>query len=182
MKQLRNILIAAALTVGLLEAGGSVALADPVASVATAPVQDPSPAPRPGTSPAAPADGTLPPADTTPDDGSGPDDDTAQVGSVSQLATALAAQRSAATLVRTTAVSRYASPAAKSAAIWNSRGRPDRLIIIRRGGIDSVENGRLERHTVHPVSTITVGTVAHYVPSTWLSIDGSTARLSPRWS
>lgn len=177
MKQLRNVLIAAALTVGLLVAGGSVALAAPAAGVA--PGQDPSPDPGPGTAQAAPADaGTTPDGGSGSGSGSGQSDGTPQIGSVSQVAANLAAQRSADALARTTAVSRYASPAAKSEAIWESRGRPDRLIIIRRGSIDSVENGRLERHAVRPVSTITLGTVADYVPSSWLSVDGATARLS----
>lgn len=168
MKRARTILVAMTLGIGLLVMDGPAAAAATVASPATgslpdavtAPDQQPAPVPDP-------------PAPTPATDQSAG----AEIGSVSQVAAAAAEQHSAAALERTT-VGRHASPAAKSAAIWKTRGEPDRLIIIRQGSIDSVANGRLERHIVRPVSIITLNTLAYYVPSSWLSFDGTVAKLS----
>lgn len=154
MRSVRTALTVAALTIGLVVAGGPVAMAEPVSGAVAA--LDPGPdAPQPAPS----ADGG------------------AEVASVSEVAAAATGGQSSSQVKRTT-VGRYSSPTAKSAAIWDTRGRPDRLIIVRATGIDSVQGGRLLRHAVRPVSRITLGSLAAYVPSTWLSIDGSTARLS----
>jgi hypothetical protein len=103
-------------------------------------------------------------------------DPTSDIGSVSENAQGLAGGPPSA--ARPAAPGPFASPAAKSAAIWNSRGRPDRLIIVRRSGIDTVENGRLLQHARRYVATITLSTLSSYVPSSWLSIEGPNARLS----
>lgn len=159
MRPVRTVLTVAAMAVGLLVAGGPVAMAGPVAAVVAVPSQDP--VPDPGAAQPAPSG-----------------DGTAQIASVSEVAQGLTGQQSSASDRSVVAVGPFASPAAKSAAIWDSRGRPERLIIIRRNGIDTVANGRLQRHIVRPVSSITIRGLAAYMPSTWLSIDGSTARLS----
>ena len=153
MRPIRTGLTAAALAIGLLTVDGSAALAAP--AVATVAVQDQVPNPDPNV-----------PAPV----GSGG----AEIGSVSETRQGPAAGQAP----RRTTAGRFASPAAKSAAIWATRGRPDRLIIVRRTGVDAVQGGRLQRHVLRPIGTITLRTLAFYVPSTWLAIDGSSARLS----
>ncbi len=154
MRPVRSVLAVVALAIGLLTVGGSVAVAEPVVAVQN---QNPDPGvPQP------------------PPNGDG----TAQIGSVSVIAQGLAGEDQPSARGTRPTVGPYAGPSAKSAAIWDSRGRPDRLVIVRRGGIDTVANGRLQRHVVRPVGSITLGGLAPYVPSAWLSVDGPTARLS----
>jgi hypothetical protein len=159
VKPIRIGLAAAALAIGLLTVGASAALAAPLAGMATVHEQVPDPEP------------VVP--QPVPDAGGA-----AEIGSVSEIAQGLTSgPRPPAPRPATTA-GQFSGPATKSAAIWASRGRPDRLIIVRRSGIDSVQGGKLQRHAVRPVGTITLRTLASYVPTTWLTIDGSTARLS----
>lgn len=158
-------LTAAASATGHLQLSTLAGAPGPAANVATVPDQTVDPAPDPD------------PAQPAPDGNGTGADSTARIGSVSQLAEDSADQQRSSDL-RRTAVGRHASPAAKSAAIWESRGRPDRLIVVRTGGIDSVSYGRLLRHVVRPVGSITIRSLAAAVPSSWLSIDGSTARMS----
>lgn len=150
------------LALGLLAGSGPVAVAavtDAAAVAETAAVPGQGPAPEPGVSQPAPNG-----------------DQTSDIGSVSENAQGQSngLQSSA----RPTPPGPFAGPAAKSAAIWNSRGRPDRLIIVRRSGIDTVQNGILQRHAQRYLNAITLSTLALYVPSSWLSIEGPTARLS----
>lgn len=167
MRPIRLALTGAALTIGLLAVGGSALAAAPVQ--ATTPVQAPTPslaaehqqAPEPDPDVPQPAPAGV---------------GAAEIGSVSE--TAASAQQPSAQAPSATTVGPFSTPAAKSTAIWESRGRPDRLIIVRRSGIDTVAGGQLQRHAVRSVGTITLRTLAAYVPSTWLTIDGSTARLS----
>ncbi len=158
MRPVRTVLTVAALAVGLLMTSGSVAVAQPVVAVET---QVPGADPNPGVPSPPPSAGGS-----------------SQVGSVSEIAQGLTGEEQPSAAVTHTTVGPYASPAAKSAAIWESRGRPNRLIIVRRGGIDTVANGQLQQHIVRYVGNITLGSIAAYVPSSWLSINGPTARLS----
>ena len=159
-------LTATVLTVGLLTVGGSAAVAAPVVVAAAAPetsvaaVHGQAPVPDPDVPQPAPVGGA------------------AEIGSVSETAQGLVSDHKSAAQAPPTTAGQFSSPATKSGAIWESRGRPDRLIIVRPSGIDSVEGGSLQRHAVRAVGTITLRTLAAYVPSTWLAIDGSTARLS----
>ncbi|HEY0814462.1 MAG TPA: right-handed parallel beta-helix repeat-containing protein [Pseudonocardia sp.] len=165
MKAMRIGLTGAVLTVGLLTVGEPAAIAAPAVGAAVtqqAPTQVPAPTPVPDPTATTPA----------PAQGAG----AGEIGSVSAVAAANGQQ--AAQSAATPTVTQFSSPAEKSQAIWTGRGRPDRLIIVRRGSIDTVQSGRLLRHNVRFVSAITLRTLSDYVPSSWLSIDGTTARLS----
>jgi hypothetical protein len=94
------------------------------------------------------------------------------------LAVGLLTVAAPAAMAAPAAVAAVPAPAQQDQAAWIARGRPDRMIIVRRGGIDTVAAGRLQRHTVRNTSRLTLRTLSAYVPSSWLSVDGGTARLS----
>jgi len=175
MKAVRVGLTGVVLAVGLLTVGEPAALATPVVGTAAlqSPAQNQAQAPVPGQ---VPDPGPTVPAPSPASPPAPPAGGQDEIGSVSALAAASAQQ--AAQAASTPTVTQFSTPAEKSNAIWADRGRPNRLIIVRRGSIDLVQGGRLLQHNVRFVSAITLRTLAAYVPSSWLSIDGSTARLS----
>jgi hypothetical protein len=86
-----------------------------------------------------------------------------------------AAQR-AATAAR--AAARAADAAQRARSTWDSHGRPTAMVIIRPTGIDLVSQGRVTRRIPRGGSTLTLAALGRYLPASWLTINGSTAKLS----
>ena len=76
------------------------------------------------------------------------------------------------------AAARTADAARRARTAWESRGRPVAMVIVRPTGIDLVDRGRLMRRIPRAVSTLSLTTLGRYLPASWLTVDGGTARLA----
>lgn len=72
---------------------------------------------------------------------------------------------------------RLAAASQRARASWESRGRPDRLIVIRERSVDLVTDGALTRQVPRSGGALTLSTLDRFVPADWLSIQDGTARL-----
>ncbi len=69
--------------------------------------------------------------------------------------------------------------AAQTARIsWEKRGRPNRLVLVRRTSVDSVSAGSLVQHLRRPPGALTLSALNAYLPESWLLISDGTASLS----
>jgi hypothetical protein len=82
---------------------------------------------------------------------------------------------------RAKAAERAAKAAATAARLrrtWESRGRPDRLIILRRYQVDVVTQGRHTSRVARRGGVVTLGSLDRYVPGSWITISSGRARLA----
>jgi Right handed beta helix region len=94
-----------------------------------------------------------------------------------QQAQARAAEQQArAAALKRAAQLAQAALSAKSA--WGARGRPTAMVVLRPDTVDLVTNGRLTRRLPRRAGDLTLTDLDRYLPDTWLSITGDTARLS----
>lgn len=75
------------------------------------------------------------------------------------------------------AAAQAAAAAAKARETWDRRGRPEKLIIVRRTSIDAITNGRLTKRTARSGS-VTLQSLSRIVPNSFLDIEGDTASLN----
>ncbi len=68
-----------------------------------------------------------------------------------------------------------AAAAQRAAASWESRGRPNKLIVVRERSIDLVQDGRLLRQVPRAGGALTLATLDRFAPAGWLTIDNGTA-------
>jgi Right handed beta helix region len=106
------------------------------------------------------------PAPAPPSAGSTPDASAAQRAAAQRAATAARA------------AARAADAAQRARSTWDSHGRPNAMVIIRPTGIDLVSQGRLTRRIPRGGSALTLAALGRYLPTNWLTINGSTAKLS----
>jgi hypothetical protein len=67
--------------------------------------------------------------------------------------------------------------AASARRSWETRGRPDRMAIVREYRIDVVSQGRITRQIPHRGGAVTLTGIDRALPSDWLSITDTTAVL-----
>jgi hypothetical protein len=61
--------------------------------------------------------------------------------------------------------------------LWEARGRPSTMIVVRPSTIDLVTAGRLDRRIPRREGGLTLAALNRYLPAEWLSITDRTARL-----
>src|SRR6185312_758125 len=117
----------------------------------------------------------------------------AQQAAAQQQAAQLAAQQAAQQAARQAALAakhqaelqaQAAKRAAQDAAaaqrgrvIWDRRGRPSKLVIVRATSIDSLAGGALVQRVVRNGRTVSLAALDSAIPTSWMSIQGDTARL-----
>jgi copper-binding protein NosD len=109
----------------------------------------------------------------------------AQQQAAQQQAALAAAQAKAAQRAAQQAARRAAKQAAQQAAAaehasvtWARLGHPDKLVIVRATSIDSVSAGHLVQRAVRDGQAMSLRTLDAAIPSSWMTIDGDTARLN----
>lgn len=191
----RRGLAAGALTVGLV-AGTALASAEPaVAAPSDGNLAQPSPPPDPDPSPPPPAPEPEPPPapEPTPDPEPRPQppptpQPPAPVTPVppptpvpDPAAEAAAAAAELARQQAQEAAERAADLAAaqqRTTEAWASRGRPERMIVIRDLSIETVSGGRLTAQVPRTPGTVTIGTLDRLAPDSWVTLAPDAARLS----
>ena len=71
-----------------------------------------------------------------------------------------------------------AAAAQRGRASWESHGRPNQMIIVRRTSVDSLTNGEVTRRTPRVSSAVNLASLDNAVPSGWITTDGGTLRLA----
>ncbi len=71
-----------------------------------------------------------------------------------------------------------AAAAQRGRASWESHGRPNQMIIVRRTSVDSLTNGEVTRRTPRVSSAVNLAGLDNAVPSGWITTDGGTLRLA----
>ena len=71
-----------------------------------------------------------------------------------------------------------AAAAQRGRASWESHGRPNQMIIVRRTSVDSLTNGEVTRRTPRVSSAVNLAGLDSAVPSGWITTDGGTLRLA----
>jgi hypothetical protein len=66
----------------------------------------------------------------------------------------------------------------RARAIWEARGRPIRLVVVRPDTIDLVTVGRLTRRVPRPPGALSLTALNRALPRSWMSITDGTANLS----
>jgi Right handed beta helix region len=70
-----------------------------------------------------------------------------------------------------------AAAAQRGRVIWDRRGRPSKLVIVRATSIDSLAGGALVQRVVRNGRTVSLAALDSAIPTSWMSIQGDTARL-----
>jgi hypothetical protein len=71
-----------------------------------------------------------------------------------------------------------AQAAQRARSAWEVRGRPISMVVIRPDTVDLVTDGRLTRRLPRRQGDLTIAGLSRYLPGSWLSITGDTARLT----
>ena len=79
---------------------------------------------------------------------------------------------------RAAAAAKVAAAAQKTRGAWQTHNRPTAMVIVRPTTIDLVSQGRLTRRVARSGSVLTLAALGRYLPASWLTINGGTARLS----
>ena len=150
---------------------------DPQPDPAPAPTQNPQPTqspqptqdPQPTAPPAAPP--TTPPTGATTPPAPVPDPAAEAAAAAAELARERAreaAERAA----------DLAAAQARTAETWTSRGRPERMIVVRDLSIETVSGGKLTAQVPRPAGTLTLGGLDRLVPDSWVTVADEDARLT----
>ena len=75
------------------------------------------------------------------------------------------------------AAEQAARAAAQARATWDKRGRPNKLIIVRQNNVDTITGGQLNSRTPHS-GPLSLEALSRIAPSSFLSIEGDTAKLN----
>jgi hypothetical protein len=76
------------------------------------------------------------------------------------------------------AAAQLAAARQRATTTWNSRGRPERLLLIRAATIDVVSGGRLINQIARTGPVSTMASLDRVAPDSWLSSTGDTATLA----
>ncbi|MGQ0576209.1 MAG: right-handed parallel beta-helix repeat-containing protein [Pseudonocardia sp.] len=177
------VVLALAVTVGLTVAlPAGQALASAPAAVPPPPPPDPTPPPDPPPNPEPTPDPepTAPPP-PPPVPPPGLPLPTAPVPVPDPAAEAAAAAAELARQQAQEAAERAADLAAaqaRTAETWISRGRPERMIVVRDLTVETVNNGRLTAQVPRAPGTLTLGALDRLAPDSWVTLAADAARLS----
>jgi hypothetical protein len=73
---------------------------------------------------------------------------------------------------------RFARAGQRAQALWEGRGRPRKMVVVRPATVDLVADGRLTRRLPKASGDLTLPALGRALPGSWLSITDGTARLS----
>jgi hypothetical protein len=68
--------------------------------------------------------------------------------------------------------------AQRDRAVWETHGHPTAMTIVRQTSVDLVDHGRLTQRIPRWGGDMTIPMLSRYLPRSWLSVTGGTARLS----
>lgn len=153
--------------------GGGNADPDPDPGTGNGGNEDPKPDPEPDPDPV-PDPEPQPDPQTAAPEPTGP---TPEEQAAKEAAKEAERQRKAAERAAREAA-RFAAAAAKVRNTWNTRGRPQRMLILRPSRVDVVNNGSLSSEVPRSVGPVTMTSLARHVPGQFLSIAGDTANLA----
>lgn len=173
--------LAVTTTVALVAALPAEAMAAPSAPVQVPPATDPPPTadpaptqtPQPTQAPSATpsAQPTTPPAAPTTAPAPVPDPAAEAAAAAAELARERAqeaAERAA----------DLAAARARTTETWISRGRPERMIVVRDLSIETVADGALTAQVPRSAGTLTLGGLDRLAPDSWVTVAEEAARLT----